>query len=36
MARIAGNTLRRMCGMIEALLQFSCDMAGLAAIRIFL
>ena len=36
MARIAGNALRRMCGMIEALLQFSCDVAGLAAIRIFL
>jgi hypothetical protein len=36
MAGIAGNTLRRMLGMIEALLQFSRDVTGLAAIRIFL
>ena len=36
MACIAGNALRRMLGMIEALLQFSRDVAGLASIRIFL
>ena len=36
MAGIAGNTLRRMLRMIEALLQFSRDVAGLAAIRVFL
>jgi len=36
MACIAGNALRRMLGMIETLLQFSRDVAGLAAIRVFL
>ena len=36
MACIAGNSLPRMLGMIEALLQFSRDVAGLTAIRVFL
>ncbi len=36
MTGIAGNALRRMFGVIESLLQFPGDMAGLAAIRIFL
>jgi hypothetical protein len=36
MACVAGDPLRRMLGMIEALLQFSRDVAGLAAIRVFL
>jgi hypothetical protein len=36
MTCIAGNALRRMLGMIEALLQFSRDVAGLTAIRVLL
>ena len=36
MTRIARNTLSRMLGMVEALLQFTCDVARLTTVRVFL
>ena len=36
MTGIARNTLHRMLGMIKTLLQFSCDVARLTAVRVFL